>query len=453
MRSIPFPRRHQRNILLSTEGRTVRLEGPNWNQFESTTTGPPPTAFAAVLLIDRNIHVLTMRDMLRPSKFCFSCGMPNSATTNRKENRLFTDSTPLLQDFDALRARAEEDGFLFFKRFLPREEELELRADELAVVERDGWREPRQDALGGRINLDAINSVPDEAMRSDIGVSAAAYGDTQRLERMHRLPHHPRLLEFYRNLFGGEVLVHPRHIARMITGHRAVSPTPPHQDFPLIQGTAKTWTCWIPLGDCPRTMGGLTVLKGSHRHGYLPIQPSKGAGGVAVPLCPWETEWVEGDYEAGDIITFPSYTIQRYDRKLWLRKRSQVNLTGLGKENPAGRHMPAARTRKETPAMNNDGMIELAERAKDEGRSLLDGVIRQGAQKILQAALELEIEEHLAAMGVGADGRRLAVRNGRLPSREILTGAGALADRVALTGFAPVRAPTPPDVRFSASGG
>jgi hypothetical protein len=26
-------------------------------------------------------------------------------------------------------------------------------------------------------------------------------------------------------------------------------------------------------------------------------------------------------------------------------------------------------------------------------------------------------------------------------------------DRVALTGFAPVRAPTPPDVRFSASGG
>jgi hypothetical protein len=53
--------------------------------------------------------------------------------------------------------------------------------------------------------------------------------------------------------------------------------------------------------------------------------------------------------------------------------------------------------------MNNDGMIELAERAKDEGRSLLDGVIRQGAQKILQAALELEIEEHLAAMGVGAE--------------------------------------------------
>jgi len=80
--------------------------------------------------------------------------------------------------------------------------------------------------------------------------------------------------------------------------------------------------------------------------------------------------------------------------------------------------------------MNKDETISLAERVKDEGRSLLDGIIRQGAQKILQAALELEVEEHLQAMGVGPDGRRVAVRNGRLPSREILTGAGALAVEV-----------------------
>ncbi|MEI6338146.1 MAG: transposase, partial [Verrucomicrobiota bacterium] len=33
-------------------------------------------------------------------------------------------------------------------------------------------------------------------------------------------------------------------------------------------------------------------------------------------------------------------------------------------------------------------------------------------------------------MGAGGDGRRLAVRNGRLPSREILTGAGPLSVEV-----------------------
>lgn len=223
----------------------------------------------------------------------------------------FTDSTPLLRDPPALRARARDEGLLFFRHFLPRDEVLAVRADMLGVVERHGWRQPGEGAMGGRIDLAALNGVPDEAMRGDIGVSAAAYDDTQKLESVHRLPHHPQLLALYRLLFEREVLVHPRHIARMITGHRVVSPTPPHQDFPLIQGTANTWTCWIPLGDCPRAMGGLSVLRGSHRRGYLPIQPARGAGGIAVPLCPGDTDWVEGDYDAGDIITFSSHTLHK----------------------------------------------------------------------------------------------------------------------------------------------
>jgi len=112
-------------------------------------------------------------------------------------------------------------------------------------------------------------------------------------------------------IFGKEVLVHARHIARMITGHRAMVPTPPHQDFPLIQGTSNTWTAWIPLGDCPRSLGGLTVLRGTHKFGYVPIQPAKGAGSIAAQTCPWETDWVEVEYEAGDVLTFPSFTIHK----------------------------------------------------------------------------------------------------------------------------------------------
>lgn len=251
----------------------------------------------------------------------------------RDEKIPFVDSTPLLNDMVALRARAAEDGFLFFKGFLPREDVLALRKEVLAVVDCHGWRAPDQNELGGRIHLDSINRVPDEEMRVDIGVSHQAYQDTQKLERLHRLPHHPRLLNFYREFFGNEVLVHPRHIARMITGHRVMVPTPPHQDFPLVQGTANTWTCWFPLGDCPRLLGGLTMLRGSHRNGYQPIQPSKGAGGIAIPLCPWETEWAEGEYEAGDIITFPSYTIHR---ALRCEQKDQIRLSLDVRYQPAG---------------------------------------------------------------------------------------------------------------------
>jgi len=237
--------------------------------------------------------------------------MSSPASLPPKSKIRFVDSTPLMDDLAALRGRANEDGFLFFKQFLPREDVLALRAEMLEVVARHGWLQKSQYALSGRINLDAINLVPDESMRDDIGVSIAAYHDAQKLERLHRLPHHPKLKTFYRRFLGRDVFVHPRHIARMATGHRAMVPTPPHQDFPLIQGTDNTWTCWFPLGDCPRSLGGLTMLKGSHQRGYQPIQPAKGAGGIAVPLCPWETEWAEGDYEAGDIITFPSYTIHK----------------------------------------------------------------------------------------------------------------------------------------------
>ncbi len=231
-------------------------------------------------------------------------------TPTRKS--LFVDSTPLLGDPVALRARAAKDGYLFFKKRLPAAEVLALRAELLAIIEKYGWRQPGQYALGGLIDYDAINRLTEEEMhRTDVGVTADAYHDVQRLESFHRLPHHPRLLEIYRALFDREVLVHPRHITRLITPHTCMVPTPPHQDFPYIQGSTKTWTCWFPVGDCPRALGGLTVLRGSHVHGYLPVQPAKGAGGFAVPLCPSETDWVEGDYETGDVLTFPSHTVHK----------------------------------------------------------------------------------------------------------------------------------------------
>lgn len=237
---------------------------------------------------------------------------PQPAAAPAIHKTLFVDSTPLLTDPAALRARAAQDGYLFFKSRVPVDEILALRRELLAVVDQYGWRQPGQDALGGLIDREAINRFTDrKAFRDDIGVSTAAYHDVQRLERLHRLPHHPRLLEIYRQLFGRDVLVHPRHICRMITPHQFMTPTPLHQDFPLIQGTGNTWTCWFPIGDCPRALGSLTVLQGSHTHGYLPIQPAAGAGAITVPLCPTDTHWVEGDFAAGDVLTFPSYTLHK----------------------------------------------------------------------------------------------------------------------------------------------
>lgn len=247
-------------------------------------------------------------------------------------SRLFLDSTALLSDPDALRHRAETEGYLFFRGLLPTCDILRVRADILAIVEQYGWRQAGQGPHGGLIDIAAVNRVPEHEMRLDIGVSHAAYDDVQKLESMHRLPHHPRLLALYRTLFGGAVLTHPRHIARVVTSHAALAPTPPHQDFPLVQGTPQTWTCWLPLGDCPRALGGLTVLRASHRSGCLPIQKTRGAGNLAALLCPGEDNWVEGDYCAGDVLTFPSFTVHK---ALPSHKPDQIRLSLDARYQPA----------------------------------------------------------------------------------------------------------------------
>jgi putative transposase len=73
------------------------------------------------------------------------------------------------------------------------------------------------------------------------------------------------------------------------------------------------------------------------------------------------------------------------------------------------------------------------EAAQAELRMDLDGLAREGARRMLAAALEAEVDDYLAAHAAERDegGRRLVVRNGHARQREVLTAAGAI----------PVRAP------------
>ena len=73
----------------------------------------------------------------------------------------------------------------------------------------------------------------------------------------------------------------------------------------------------------------------------------------------------------------------------------------------------------------------LAFRASFEAASPLDEIIQEGARRMLQAAIEAEVDEFIAAHAVRRDdqGRRTVVRNGYLPSRKIMSGAGQLEVR------------------------
>jgi len=65
----------------------------------------------------------------------------------------------------------------------------------------------------------------------------------------------------------------------------------------------------------------------------------------------------------------------------------------------------------------------------EEGRSLLDEYVLKGARQMLRAALDAEAEAFVERHASVRDetGRRQVVRNGHLPERSVLTGAGELA--------------------------
>jgi transposase-like protein len=62
------------------------------------------------------------------------------------------------------------------------------------------------------------------------------------------------------------------------------------------------------------------------------------------------------------------------------------------------------------------------------GGSLIDEIVRDGARRMLAAALEAEVAAYIAAHTdqLDADGRRLVVRNGHAVSRQVLTSSGAV---------------------------
>jgi transposase-like protein len=74
---------------------------------------------------------------------------------------------------------------------------------------------------------------------------------------------------------------------------------------------------------------------------------------------------------------------------------------------------------------------EAAPAAPPPSGSLIDDIVRDGARRMLAAALEAEVAAYIDAHAgqLGEDGRRLVVRNGHAVPRQVLTSSGAVEVR------------------------
>ena len=170
-----------------------------------------------------------------------------------------------------VRAQAEELGYLFFRDALEPELVLAARREVEARLELE-W-----------VPLQAAVLV---------------------LPEVEALRRHPFVLGAVEQVLGTDAEPGHGDVCRVVgPGPRELA-TPPHQDA-AYTGEA-LWTAWIPLGDCPTSLGGLAVSPGSHRRGLL--EHGEGTTGAAVPA---DAVWASADYRCGDVLLFSALTLHR----------------------------------------------------------------------------------------------------------------------------------------------
>ena len=215
----------------------------------------------------------------------------------------FLDSTNVVNDELEIRKRAQRDGYLFIRGLLPTDVLENLRMQCLEIARDAGW--VKKDSLLADAIAD-LDGFCVEPQPDYMGVYLHMY----KLQEFQALQHHPNVMGVMERILGEPVIPHARIIGRTIFPQREVFTTPPHQDFIPIQGTADTYTAWIPLSDIPPELGGLQIASGSHRKGIYDFKPAMGAGGIAV-TNPLEGTWVNSPFEQGDVLIFHSMAVHK----------------------------------------------------------------------------------------------------------------------------------------------
>lgn len=215
----------------------------------------------------------------------------------------FVESNDIWDDGEALRRRADRDGYIFLRDVMDKEAVKATRRDVTGILAEVGWIDEGTDVNEGLTSLPALIIGSPEF--------SPIYDAILRLESFNTLAHDAAIFKTVGHLLEKEVLLQPSNIARVIFPSKLEHTTPAHQDYVHIQGTRDVWTAWLPLGSCPHSMGGLSVLTGSHKKGILPVSKALGAGGLRAHFEKIGGEWVSSPFEWGDVLFFHSHTVHK----------------------------------------------------------------------------------------------------------------------------------------------
>ena len=216
-------------------------------------------------------------------------------------------------DRAALQRRLEEDGYLFVRGALDPDDVLDFRRyyfDALAGTGLTGDQRDHHGALGVATDAGVLDreELRRRLFREIVPGRAYEAFCTQ-----------PAIRNWYAWFLGEEPFLHKRRIIRHIgPGENGIgSATQAHYDLLYLRGGSdRVLSSWVPLGDCPVELGGLTYLEGSHRRVRADEAASaskRPAASITADLPALADEhdarWLLADYQAGDMVVHTAHTI------------------------------------------------------------------------------------------------------------------------------------------------
>ncbi len=245
----------------------------------------------------------------------------NTFTLANSPDRLswLTPSDPH-QPIDKLRTQYKEQGYLWLKGILDRQNVLDFRRRFFEAFIDSGL------LAEGSSPVDGVYSGGGKGRVSKI------LGEIVQWASYEAFCLAPEIWQFYEALLGGSVYLHKRKLIRANTPDDTC--TGAHYDLTYLRaGTDRVCTSWIPIGDVPVEMGGLVYLEGSDalgrqleaefsvKNAELSPEEKINAYNKNMSETGWLTKdlpslavrlnsrWLMADYEAGDMMVHSPYMI------------------------------------------------------------------------------------------------------------------------------------------------
>lgn len=219
------------------------------------------------------------------------------------------ESNDALTDFEELKRRLADDGYLFIRSLINRDAVLNARHRILEYMAKKNALVPNTPVLEGVMPKGGktVNMLGNKAITHHRDVL--------------RVLEAPELFSFFNSLYGEDAATFGYKWLRAVGNEQF---TGSHYDVVYMgRGSERVHTVWIPFGDIPIEKGTLAMCEGSHRlEGFAKLRETYGRMDVDRDnIQGWFSEdpdeilstfggkWLTADMRAGDILTFGLFTM------------------------------------------------------------------------------------------------------------------------------------------------